>query len=137
MNTTEQGSPRLLHNMSGRPRTTVTTALRSHGRALVRFRLDDRAPLVASDSLRIQLDEVWRRAGLRGAVHVYAFPPAKARKGVKVAQASPLLSINVLGRARGGLLLPGAPLVLDSDLLDRELASDDPRLVALAAEEAE
>jgi hypothetical protein len=136
MSTTEHGWPRLLHNMSARPRTTVTAALRTQGRVLVRFRLEDRALLSHPDSLRPELDEVWREAGLRGAVHVYAFPPAPARKSVKVAEASPLLSINVLGRASAGLLLPGAPLMLDSELLDRELASDDPRLVALAAEGA-
>src|SRR5262245_17676865 len=132
MTTTEQGSPRLLHNMSSRPRTLVSACLGSPGHAPVRFRLDGRA-LIDHESLSAQLDEAWREAGLRGAVHVYSFPPAAVREGMKVVQANRLLSINVLGRVRGGLLLPGAPLALDFDLLDRELATDDPRFVALAA----
>ena len=39
----------------------------------------------------------------------------------------------MLGRTRAGLLLPGAPLDLDPSVLARKLASDDPRLVALAS----
>jgi hypothetical protein len=132
MSAADHGSPQLLHNMSSRPTTMTATVLRCPGRALVRFRLDDGSLLASLDSLQAELDEGWRRAGLRGAMHVYAFPPQATRKGLKVVKAGALLSINVLGRARGGLLLPGAALALDTDVLHRVLASDDARLVALA-----
>ena len=42
-----------------------------------------------------------------------------------------LLVVNVLARARAAVLLAGAPAVLDPEYLGRDLASDDPRLVAL------
>src|SRR6478672_5289620 len=108
MITTEQGGPtRLLHNMSSRPRTPVRACLRSQGTRLVKFHLKDPTDLDPT-TLPTQLDEVWREAGLRGAVLLYALPPAPARRGQKVLKADRLVSINVLGRARGGLLLPGA-----------------------------
>ncbi len=45
------------------------------------------------------------------------------------------LVLNVLARTRSQLLLASAPLALERAFLERELASDDPRLIALAREQ--
>lgn len=91
-----------------------------------------------------QLEENWRSWPLRGAVLVYPWrdavkpsvpPEAAADGGPRQASAWatwPPLVVNVLGRARGGLLLARFPLTLNADFLERRLATDDPRLVRLA-----
>jgi len=125
----------MLHNMSMRPRTTVTATVSVVGKALARFAVTPKRlrALLDDPSLPERLEQRWQEAGLRGALHVYALPePAVARK-VPMLGADPLLALNVLGRTRAGLLLPGAPLDLDPSVLARKLASDDPRLVALAS----
>ena len=45
--------------------------------------------------------------------------------------------LNVLARARGNVLLPDAPLVLQPRSLDRRVYTDDPRLTSLVYEEQE
>jgi hypothetical protein len=127
----------LLHNMSMRPRTTVTATMSVVGEALARFAVTPKRlrTLLDDPSLPERLEQRWQEAGLCGALHVYPLPePALTRK-VPVLGADPLLALNVLGRTRAGLLLPGAPLDLDPLVLGRQLASDDPRLVELASTE--
>lgn len=125
----------LLHNMSMRPRTTVTATVSVVGPALARFALTPKRlrTLLADPCLLWRLERRWLEAGLRGALHVYPLPEAAAVGEARVLAADPLLALNVLGRSRAGLLLPGAPLDLDPSVLARKLASDDPRLVALAS----
>ena len=121
--------------MSMRPRTTVTATVGVVGSALARF-------AVAPKRLQTLLDDPvfptgWSSAGselgLRGALHVYPLPEAEVMGDAELVSADPLLALNVLGRTRAGLLLPSAPLDLDPSVLARKLASDDPRLVALAS----
>ena len=100
-------------------------------------------------ALAPELEREWLRYGLSGAVLLYPrrdeLPPEeelhRVRSGVEVqgyselplVQATdPLLVLNVLARARGGLLLPGFSLVLEREFLRRRLVTDDPRLVTLA-----
>lgn len=134
----ERRSQPLLHNMSMRPRTTVQAAVAVVGKALARFAVDperDRE-LIADPDLVERLERTWSELQLRGALHVYPLASTAAPGGLPVVAAGPLLALNVLGRARGGLLLPRAPLELDPRLIQRELASDDPRLVQLASTKA-
>jgi hypothetical protein len=137
--TAEHATPALLHNMSMRPRTTITATLTVVGAALARFAVDPQElpALLAEPGLRERLEEHWHGLGLRGALHVYPLPDRAALKKKAVVQAGAPLALNVLGRARAGLLLPSAPLDLDPGALARTLAADDPRLVALASAEWE
>lgn len=84
---------------------------------------------VAAAAPRIidELEEAWSRLGLRGAALVYEPAPDSPMRRARVAT-DPLLVVNVLARARGGLLLPGTPPALDEAHLGRVLATDDPRL---------
>ena len=127
--------PTLLHNMSMRPRTTVTATVGVVGSALARFAVaPKRLQTVLEDpGLPDRLEQLWSELGLRGALHVYPLPGAKVIGDAELVSADPLLALNVLGRTRAGLLLPSAPLDLDPSVLARKLASDDPRLVALAS----
>ena len=63
--------------------------------------------------------------GVRGAIIGAPEPPP-------VVATDPLLLLNVLGRARGPVLIARAPLALEPGFLERELISRDARLLALA-----
>lgn len=128
----------MLHNMSMRPHTTVTVTVRvvvEALAALARFAVTSKRlqALLDDPCLPERLERRWQEAGLRGALHVYSLPRAAVLGETPVLGTDALLALNVLGRARAGLLLPGAPLDLDPSVLARKLASDDPRLVALAS----
>ena len=125
----------LLHNMSMRPRTTVTATVSVVGKALARFVVPPKRLRVLLDdpSLPEWLEQRWQEVGLRGALHVYPLPEPAVVGEATVLGTDALFALNVLGRTRAGLLLPGAPLDLDPSVLARRLASDDPRLVALAS----
>ena len=128
-------SPNLLHNMSMRPRTTVTARIGVVGSALARFAVAPKRlqTLLDDPGLPERLEQRWSELGLRGALHVYSLPGRAMTGDVKLVSADQLLALNVLGRTRAGLLLPSAPLDLEPSVLARKLASDDPRLVALAS----
>ena len=127
--------PTLLHNMSMRPQTTVTAKIAVVGSALARFAIAPKRlqRLLDDPGLPDRLEQRWSELGLRGALHVYPLPGARMMGGAELVNVDQLLALNVLGRTRAGLLLPGAPLDLDPTVLARKLASDDPRLVALAS----
>ncbi|MGI8729443.1 MAG: hypothetical protein ACR2LK_05550 [Solirubrobacteraceae bacterium] len=76
------------------------------------------------------LDAAWASYGLRGAALML---PIRCGWAYWHAHSAPdaLLCANVLLRTRGYVLTANAPLILDS-AWPRALASDDPRLVALA-----
>lgn len=126
----------LLHNMSSCPRTRINAFLRPPGGTLALFSAgpDDRR-LLRSKAGREQVEEAWREIGLRGAAAVFD-EPYEPGEQLKSVAADTLLSLNVLGRTRGSLLLPGTPLAREAALLGRTLVSDDPRLVALATASA-
>ena len=127
--------PTLLHNMSMRPRTTVTAKVGVVGSALARFAVAPKRlqTLLDDPGLPERLEQRWSELGLRGALHVYSLPGREVTGAAEHVSADQLLALNVLGRTRAGLLLPSAPLDLDPSVLARKLASDDPRLVALAS----
>ncbi len=124
--------------MGGRPRTTVTATLHPLSGAIARFALSTvRAQalrLLAQPNAPALLEAAWHAEALRGCAFLSTEePPFEAWPGVRVVRASdPVMTLNVLGRSRGGMLLASAPLVLDLDHLDRAVYSEDARLVALA-----
>jgi hypothetical protein len=93
--------------------------------------------------LKDRLDEAWTGYHLRGAMLVYLWRDdvrdclatrlSAVKKPLTYLRATdPLLTLNVLARARTSLLLATAPLALERPFLERALACDDPRLIALA-----
>jgi hypothetical protein len=117
------------------PRTEVTFEIRPvHPGGVARFRLPESTTIAAATTEHPEpaLDAAWAGYGLTGAVLVF---PWHARHAVvyerAVGATDRVLVLNVLARARTAVLLAGAPAVLDHRYLGRDLASDDPRLVAL------
>lgn len=135
MSGAREGGPVLLHNMSARPRTEVAFEIRPVAPAgVARFRLPGSVTIAAATAENPEpvLDAAWAGYGLTGAALVF---PWHARHAVvydrAVTATDRVLVLNVLARARAAVLLAGAPAVLDPEYLGRDLASDDPRLVAL------
>jgi hypothetical protein len=142
--------PALLHNMSVPPKKRSRWESGGIEGALVRFALTPRrlAALSRSDRhprIEADLERVWHGYGLRGAALVYDSLPhqesnsllesrAALHPPVRISATDQKLVLNVLGRACGGLLLASMPLQLERDWLERELWTDDPRVVALARE---
>ena len=105
-----------------------------------------RALKLDSPSLRNRLvrrlEDAWRPIGFRGAALVFPCRPTWRRvgeanrkaKASRVYARDPLLVLNVLGRAGSHLLLPSAPLSLDTPHLERCVGTTDPRLVVLATD---
>lgn len=102
-----------------------------------------------NDDLRTELasklDVAWEGYDLCGAMLVYPWqeglrqavaarlldaPPGAAPTYLRALD--PLLVLNVLARARSQILLAASPPDLERPFLERSLAADDPRLVALA-----
>jgi hypothetical protein len=95
--------------------------------------------------LATKLDAAWQDYNLCGAMLVYPW-----QEGLRQAVATrmmdampggvpvylraldPILVLNVLARARSQILLATSPPDLERPFLERALAADDPRLVALA-----
>jgi hypothetical protein len=147
----------VLHNMSSRPRTMVDVRVAPVDGRLVSFALDHMASQLnrfvggrtratvrstlatyacSGDlaALAARLDHVWAARRLRGAVLFYEGPlPGPDLRPTPCLD--PLVVLNVLARARGNLLLPDAPLVLQPRALDRSLVTDDPRLTSLLSSE--
>ena len=142
----------LLHNMSSRPRTPVTIRVDPIDTRLASFSLDNMGPALnrilkgrtratqrptlsqfvcRSDVAHLaeRLDQAWTLLALRGAVLLYAGVSGPRSVAVTPCR-DPLLVLNVLARARGDLLLPDAPLVLQPRALDRHVVTDDPRLTS-------
>lgn len=95
-----------------------------------------------AERLKTQLDAVWERYDLRGALLVYTWRDelkqsvnqrliAVRQPPIYLRALDPLLILNVLARSRTTLLLAGAPLALERPFLSRALASDDSRLLEL------
>jgi len=124
--------------MGGPPRTVVKLVLAPFTGMLARFELSTvrRSALVllARPDARALLDEAWQAEGLSGCALLTTEEPALDElPGLTVVRAcDPVLTLNVLGRSRGGLLVASAPLVLDLDHVDRVVFSEDARLVTLA-----
>jgi hypothetical protein len=99
--------------------------------------------------LASRLDLAWHDYNLCGAMLVYPWQEglrqAVATRLVDVAPGStlvylraldPILVLNVLARARSHILLATSPPDLERPFLERDLAADDPRLIALACSNA-
>lgn len=83
-----------------------------------------------------RLDEAWAGLGLTGAVLVHPVTDNLAGLVRLHACHDDDLTLNVLLRARGGLVLAAMPLLDDPAALDGlHLATDDPRLTALVVVE--
>jgi hypothetical protein len=142
--------PGLLHMGGGKPRTRVVVRIRPIDARLGSFSLDDLGPQLSRigqgrtrarrretlaafvcrgdvTGLTERLDQAWALLALHGAVLLYASGSGSFRVP---ACRDPLLVLNVLARARGDLLLPDAPLVLQPRALDRRVVTDDPRLTS-------
>ena len=124
--------------MGGPPRTAVKAVLAPLTGVLARFALSTirqtAEALLARPDARNVLDEAWQAETLSGcALLTTEEPPLDEWPGLRVVSAfDPVLTLNVLGRSRGGMLVASAPLVLDLDHLDRVVFSEDARLVAFA-----
>ena len=137
--------------MRSRPRTPVEICVWPLDTRLALFSLDNLGPELSrlgqgrtratqrqtlatfacrgdTTSLADRLDRAWAPLDLRGAALLYAgtTSPLFAK-----ACGDALLVLNVLARARGNVLLPDAPLVLQAGALNRYVMTDDPRLTAL------
>lgn len=125
--------------MGGPPRTLVKAVFAPLTGALARFALSTVSrpalALLEQPDARDVLDAAWQAEGLGGcALLAMEALPLDAWPGLRVVRAfDPVITLNVLGRSRGGMLIASAPLVLDLDHLDRAVFSEDPRLVSLAA----
>ncbi|MAE96854.1 MAG: hypothetical protein CL910_19570 [Deltaproteobacteria bacterium] len=137
------GHPSLLNNMSVAPRSPVRCSIKVSSGTIVRFAIEategpNRLWLRPSRARQECLRGAWDRFGLVGAALIFAWSPPRQHeegsgRGTRILEATnPELVVNVLGRTRSSLLLGNAPLALERSYLRRELASDDPRLVALA-----
>jgi hypothetical protein len=120
----------VLHNMSARPRTTVTTKVPPLRGRWVSFTLGHVPALDDADCRR--LDAVWQRCGLSGAALVHPLSTEIVEAVELVTSTDDDLNVNVVLRTRGSLLLAGMPLIEYADgLVGHTLVSDDPRLLAI------
>ncbi|MEO8698303.1 MAG: hypothetical protein ABI658_32720 [Acidimicrobiales bacterium] len=126
---TESPSSRLLHNMSARPRTAVTRTVAPTRGDWAAFKWSA-APPTLDPHQRRALDVWWERFALRGAALVYA-RSGMATSTVRVTVCrNDELTLNVLLRSRGSLLIAEMPLLDHPDALRGiELLTDDLRLM--------
>jgi hypothetical protein len=92
------------------------------------------------------LNGVWNIYKLRGAILIDAWDESIAElfdmdsqwkyRLTMLRPVSPPLVLNILGRARAGILLPHLPLSLAPQFLERDLVSTDQRLIQLVREES-
>jgi hypothetical protein len=98
-----------------------------------------------AEQARANLDQAWGNYGFRGAALLYIWRDelrhavnnrlvSLKRPTIYLHVTDPALILNILGRSRAALLLTDAPLALERIFLSRVLATDDPRLIALARE---
>jgi hypothetical protein len=125
--------------MGGPPRTQVKAVLAPLSGVLARFALSSvrrqALALLQGSDARDLLEEAWQAETFSGCALLTTDPPPLDEwPGLQVVRAfDARVTLNVLGRSRGGMLVASAPLVLDLDHLDRVVFSEDARLVALAA----
>ena len=137
--------PHLLHNMSMPPRTSIRWEIRPIESSIVRFNLvciESSGSLLWPGLSRFivqKLERAWKGYGLKGAALIYPFrnPTESESQGAVPGPAlyratDARLVLNVLARTRGQVLMAGATLRLEKPFLERDLATDDPRIVALA-----
>ena len=121
-----------LHNMSARPRTVVTRTVPLLRTPWVAFAGPRKPPSLEAPDLA-RLDARWRLTGLTGAALLHRFNGDLTEHVTPLICGDEDLTLNVLLRARGNLLLAAMPLLDDPAAVVRvRLATDDPRLVALA-----
>ncbi len=79
-----------------------------------------------------KLERFWRHLDLRGFALVKPWPPGQGTNKPELGRFEhPLLTMNVLARVRGQVLLPRMPLDLGPGVLERRMASTDRWLVEL------
>jgi hypothetical protein len=119
-------------NMSARPRTPVTYLVPTLRSRWVSFSWDSDAPVIDQAALA-DLERHWDALCFTGAaimhpLDIYLNDRARPRKC-----RDRRLTLNVLLRVRGGLLLADMPPLDDGDaVIDTAVATDDPRLVRYA-----
>ena len=131
----EGGLPGVLENMSARPRTPIVRNIPALRPDWTVFTIDlaelTGGNLKVSGALAAELDERWEKLGFTGAALLRPLGPLEAAGVHPLPCPDRLLTLNILLRARGRLLLEGTPLL--ESLRGDELvavASDDPLLVA-------
>jgi hypothetical protein len=131
----EDGRAGVLENMSARPRTPIVRNIPALRPDWTVFTVDltelTSGQLKVSGALAAELDERWAKLGFTGAALLRPLGPLEAAGVHPLPCPDRLLTLNILLRARGRLLLEGTPLL--ESLRGDELvavASDDPLLVA-------
>jgi len=147
-----------LHSVHGIPRNKINWQILPYQLCMVRVSMDfevktrlqvllkkNEYDLESEEQLISLLNGVWNNYKMRGAILIDAWEesiadlfdmdsPWKYRLTM-LRPASPLLVLNILGRARAGILLPHLPLSLAPQFLERDLVSTDQRLIQLTREE--
>ena len=121
----------LLANMSARPRTSIERSVPPARREWIAFGPIGKLPRLDAAFLQ-RLDEHWEARGFTGAFLMH-LSSAVNREGIHATNCrDDLLTLNVLLRTRGTLLLAKAPLIRETCGLDGlTLLTDDPRLVGV------
>lgn len=127
----------VLENMSARPRTPIVRNIPALRTGWTVFTIDlselTGGHLQVPRELAAKLDARWAELGFTGAALLRPIGPLEAAGVHPLPCPDRLLTLNILLRARGRLLLEGTPLL--ESLRDDELvavASDDPLLVSAA-----
>jgi hypothetical protein len=116
--------------MSARPRTDVSRTIPVLRNRWILFAGPTKPPRLDVDVLA-RLDEQWRSIGMTGAALLHPVTGDLTQHVVPAACRDRRLTLNVLLRARGSLLLAAMPLLDDPDaVVGVRMATDDPRLVA-------
>lgn len=122
--------------MSARPRTPVTYFVPKVRSQWVSFAWKNSRPVLNADVLQA-LDAQWNDLGFTGAAIVHPLNRDLADRVRPHACADRWLTLNVLLRVRGPVLLAEMPPLESGDALrNMAVATDDPRLVRLATEES-
>lgn len=148
-----------LHSVHGIPRNKISWQILPYQLCMVRVSMDfevktrlqvllkkNEYDLENEEQLISLLNGVWNNYKLRGAILIDAWDESIAElfdmdsqwkyRLTMLRPVSPLLVLNILGRARAGILLPHLPLSLAPQFLERDLVSTDQRLIQLVREES-
>ena len=148
-----------LHSVHGIPRNKISWQILPYQLCMVRVSMDfevktrlqvllkkNEYDLENEEQLISLLNGVWNNYKLRGAILIDAWDESIAElfdmdspwkyRLTMLRPVSPLLVVNILGRARAGILLPHLPLSLAPQFLERDLVSTDQRLIQMVREES-
>jgi hypothetical protein len=116
-------------NMSVRPRTPVTHVVPKLRPRWVAFSWEDDTPVLDRDALAC-LQQHWEALAFTGAAIMHPLDTELTAQVSPHACTDRQLTLNVLLRVRGGLLLGEMPPLDDGEaVVGTAVATDDPRLV--------